>query len=423
MNRFCTISGNLEHRISFYHLVAFLASLPFDRFYNQLVLVSLLLHTLFHSNRRGLSRVLRWQNVILSSVIILNIVSLFYSQDKGQGWKDIQRQMAILLFPLIFSLSNFPFALYRKKLLYAFAFTCTMVIVYLYFDALRIIHYNSLHAGSLLSVFFINHNFSSPIGIHATYLSLGVALSIVFLALELLNDKRRKSRIVNGAAIVILAAGILQLASRSVLIALVVSSLFLPFFINDRKRRMQLLLASILLILVAAIGIISVDSFRKRYVMELKDDLTQAPINSELLEPRIVRWNIAWDLIENRLLTGYGSGSEKRLLKEVYFRDRLYISYLHELNTHNQYLSLWLKTGVIGLLVFLFTLLYGIKKAVRNRDSLFFFFMLLISIVAFSENLLDVNKGIFFYAFFFSFFNASSKPKEELTRLEVQNKA
>ena len=69
------------------------------------------------------------------------------------------------------------------------------------------------------------------------------------------------------------------------------------------------------------------------------------------------------------------------------------------------------------------TLFYGIRKAVRNRDSLFFFFMLLTSIVAFSENLLDVNKGIFFYAFFFSFFIATSKPKGELTRLDEQNKS
>src|SRR5687767_5380232 len=230
MKRFFTIPGSLEHRISFYHLIAFLASLPFDRFYSQLVLVSLLLHTLFHSNKQDFTRVFRWQNIILSSVILLNIVGLLYSPDKGQGWKDIQRQLAILLFPIIFSLSNFPFALYRKKLLYAFAFTCTIVILYLYIDAMRIIHYNGLPVDSLLSVFFINHNFSSPIGIHATYLSLGVALSIVFFTWEFLDDKRRKARIVYGVAALILAAGILQLASRSVLIALVASSFLLPFF-------------------------------------------------------------------------------------------------------------------------------------------------------------------------------------------------
>jgi hypothetical protein len=35
--------------------------------------------------------------------------------------------------------------------------------------------------------------------------------------------------------------------------------------------------------------------------------------------------------------------------------------------------------------------------------------MLLVAIVSFSENLLDVDKGIFFYAFFFSFFVFSSE--------------
>ncbi len=421
MKRLFTIRGTLEERVTYFHLLAFLVSLPFDRFYSQLILVSLLLHTIFHTNVQGLKRLPRLQNVILSSVILLNIISLLYSPDKGQGYKDIQRQLAILLFPILFSLSNFPFALHRKKLLLGFALACTMVIAYLYIDAVRVINFNNLPPRALLSVLFINHNFSSPIGIHATYLSLGVALSIVIFTINFLEGGNRRSRFLYASAIILLSAGLVQLASRSVMIALGIAALLLPFFINDKKRRLQFVLAALLFAVVAVTGIVSVDSFRKRYVVELKDDLTQSRLNSELLEPRITRWNIAWKLIEKRTIAGYGSGTEKKLLKDEYFRKKLYISYLRELNAHNQYLSIWLKTGVIGLLIFLFTLLYGFQKAIRNRDSLFFFFMLLISIVAFSENLLDVNKGIFFYAFFFTFFMVTSKPKGELARLEQQN--
>ena len=130
----------------------------------------------------------------------------------------------------------------------------------------------------------------------------------------------------------------------------------------------------------------------------------QVPGQDYLLEPRIMRWESAIKLIKQSPLIGYGSGSQKRLLKDVYFRDKLYGSYLHELNTHNQYLSFWLAFGIGGLLVFLATLYMGFSVAWQNRDILFICFLLLVTIPAFSENILNVNKGIFFYAFFFSFF-------------------
>jgi len=60
-------------------------------------------------------------------------------------------------------------------------------------------------------------------------------------------------------------------------------------------------------------------------------------------------------------------------------------------------------------LIYLSTLGFGFKIAVRQKDLLFFTFMVLIAIVSFSENLLDVDKGIIFYAFFFSFFVFSNE--------------
>jgi len=56
------------------------------------------------------------------------------------------------------------------------------------------------------------------------------------------------------------------------------------------------------------------------------------------------------------------------------------------------------------LLVYLGTLLFGFWAAFRRKDAVFFAFMLLIAVVSISENLLDVDKGIIFYAFFFTFF-------------------
>jgi Ca2+/Na+ antiporter len=66
----------------------------------------------------------------------------------------------------------------------------------------------------------------------------------------------------------------------------------------------------------------------------------------------------------------------------------------------------------LGLLAYLATLGYGFYISFRKKDLIFFTFITLIAIVSLSENLLDVDKGIIFYAFFFSFFAFSGKRRQ-----------
>jgi O-antigen ligase len=412
------IKDSLENKITYYHLAAFVILLPFDRFYGELVVISLLLHTLIHIRRSGLRSILTTQNLVLSSVFLISIVSIIWSSDKKEAFQDIGRQLAILLFPLIFSIAGLDWPQYKTRILKIFGFTCVLTILYLYADAIHIILYNKLPLTTLFSMSFLNHNFSGPIGLHATYCSMYVALSIAVFLHLFLNEKRNNYRLMYAVAIGILLAGLLQLASRSVLIATIILIIpGFPLFMPKGIQRFRFIAVSLLVLLIAILGITRIDSFKKRYVGDLKNDLTQASINNEILEPRIIRWHYTIELIKHSPLIGYGSGSEGRLLKEKYFENKLYNSYLNELNAHNQYLSILLRSGIVGLIIFLLALIYGFAMAWLNRDIVFAAFMIIISMVSFSENILDMNKGIFFYAFFFSFFVMCSKPFAGFTRL------
>jgi O-antigen ligase len=419
MKTIFTIDDSTENKISFYHLALFLILLPFNRFYGQLVIVSFLLHTLIHINKQKLQKIIGWQNLMLSSVFMLNVLGLFWSRDNAEAFKDLERQSTIFLFPLLLSATGLDLAKYKKKLLVLFGITCMASILYLYADALRIIVYYHLPARSLLSPAFMNQNFSEPIGMHATYMSLYVSLSIATFLYYFLEEKNKNSLLLYLIGIAILSGGLLQLASRAVLIAtiLFVVGVF-PFFITDKKIRLKFILVTLSVSLITVYGITKIDPLKKRYVAELRYDLSNPSANNEITEPRITRWRSALPLIKHSLLFGNGSGSEKRLLKENYFENKLYTSYLLELNAHNQYLSFLIKTGVLGLIVFLATLSTGFAAARRSRDIVFISFLIMISIVSFSENILDVNKGIFFYAFFFSFFIYTGKPFAPISRLE-----
>jgi O-antigen ligase len=412
------IQDSIENKITFFHLAAFLTMLPFDRFYSQIVLVSLIIHALIHCRRSNLANIFNFRTVALASVFIVNLIGIIYSTDRQQALKDLEVQLAILLVPIIFSMVALDFKRYGIRLLTFFSIVCVFAIIYLYGDAIHIIVYNHLPLNSLLTPAFINHNFSAPIGMHATYFSMYVTLSISVMLYLFLTTVDRRSRIVIFISLGILMLGLLQLASRSVLIAtIIIIAIGFPLFLPGLARKIKYILPMLLMVLLAVFAITRIDVFKKRYIAEFKQDLSMNSFKNDFLEPRIARWRCAIKLIGQAPLVGHGSGSETRLLKDAYFDNKLYISYLESLNTHNQYLSLLLKNGVWGLLLFLLTLVWGFALAWYNKDVLFLAFLVLISVVCFSENVLNVNKGIFFYAFFFAFFVYSGKPLRRLTRL------
>jgi O-antigen ligase len=344
--------------------------------------------------------------VVLPVIIyLLSVVTISYSTDKSEGVHIAGRQTAILFMPVLLVLNEINLQHYKKILLKIFAVTCVLVIVYLYADAIHTIIYFHLPLTDLFSTAFINHNFSLPISLHATYLSLYVAFSIFIFFYSLIREKAAAKKILYIAGMLILIAGLIQLTSRAVVIGfLLIITIAVPLFLLSGKKR---ILFSVIALMIAGCTfyfVSRVDAFKTRYISELNNDLTKAAINNERLEPRVTRWNLAADLIRKKPLTGYGTGSEKNLLKEQYFNNKLYISFLNEFNVHSQYLSFMLRSGIFGLLIYLIVLCYAFVQSIRKKDFLFFSFLLLIATVSVSENILDVNKGIFFYSFFLSFF-------------------
>lgn len=418
MKNIFTIQDSLENKISYYHVVLFLLFLPFDRFYSELVLISLLLHTLIHINREKLQRVFTRQNLILAAVFLIGVIGIMWSEDRAQAGKDIQRQLAFLLFPFILSATDLHLRRYLKNWLILFGITCAVTILCLYADALNSIARGGLSFRQLFSPAYINHEFAAPIGMHATYLSMYTALSIAIFLHYSSIERDRNLRLLYVAGVLILLAGLIQLASRSVLIAMTVYAVVVfPLLLPKGRRRQRWLIGIASLALLGLLAITQIDAFQKRYMGSLKQDLSLTSISNEVPESRASRWKQALGLIRQSPVIGHGSGSEKRLLKERYFENKLYTSFLQELNTHNQYLGITLKTGLLGLAVFLWVLYVGVATAWRTKNPVFFCFMLLIAVVSFSENILDVNKGIFFVAFFFSLFAKAGKPLGHSMRL------
>jgi O-antigen ligase len=396
------IDANDAERISHYHVALLLVSLPYDRFYSHLILISLVIHTLIHLEKKNMKPVFTINNLLLQSVFYVTLFGVLYSVNQKEAFNEIGRQSTLFLIPIIFCLNPLDLQKYKYKFLTIFAISSTTAVLFLYCKAFYTIQYYQFSLSTLFSPAFINHNFAKPIEMHATFFSMQIALSLIFFLSEIVKKNSPGIRLFQVFCCCILFAGIIQLSSKSVSIALFLIILFaLPYFAFKGFRRTRFIVISISFLALAAIGIYQMKNIRERYTHQMKMDLSEAS-EGELTDPRLARWEVALKLAAEAPILGHGSGSEIMLLKERFFERKFYRSFLYGLNAHNQFISLLIKSGLFGLMVYLITLFWGFKTALARKDLLLFSFMVIITAVSFSENYLDVDKGIFFYGVFFS---------------------
>jgi O-antigen ligase len=419
MKKLFPAGDSLANRISYYHMVLLLVSLPYDRFYSHLILISFIIHTFIHLKKNGVKPVFTLPNLALSSVFLLTVAGTLYSINRHEAFNEWSRQLVILLMPVVLCLNPIDLKKYRDNLLLTFGLSSTAAIIYLYLQAFRTIRFYHLPWQELFSPAFTNHNFPGPLDIHATFFSMQIALALAYLLNVLIKTSSVHYKILLLFCCAILAAGIIQLSSKSVFVALlIIVNIAIPCFALKGRARVKYSLATLSISALIITGIYQMDNFKERYVTDLKKDLSKATAE-ELFDPRLARWQVALKLASNAPLIGYGSGSERALLKDRYFEHKFFRSYLAGLNAHNQFISFIIKTGLIGLVVYLATLYFGFKASIDNNDLMLFAFMVIISAVSFSENFLDVDKGVFFYSIFFPLLLFSVRQKSTVIRAKA----
>jgi O-antigen ligase len=402
------IKDSTENKISYFHLLFFLIALPFDRFYSTIILASFLVHTLIYISKKKLSLINK-TTFILQSVFIVSLISVIYSPSITGSINTISIQLALLLFPFLFSVTSLDLSSYRSRLLEGLTLSATCTVLYLYYDAFRVLRFYHQPLKSLFSWTFVNQNFSLPINMHATYLSMLLVISIIFCFQQLFYFQTTFKRIFFILCSSIQFAGLLQLGSKSAFITiLIIIIIGFPWFLVKKIKRQQFLFFSLVFFALLMNFILSFQAFRDRYLETLKVDLHE---NKTIVEKngRIDRWHSAMELIKKSPLIGTGTGSEIPLLRTVYFERKMYGPYLASLNAHNQYLSMAINSGAVGLIIYLATIAWGFFRAIKEKDVMLLSFLVLITVVSFSEDLLGVNKGIFIYAFFFPFLILSGR--------------
>src|SRR5829696_7531522 len=101
MRKLFLIQDSLTNKISYFHLILFVVSLPFDRFYSELILISLAFHTLIHFRKANLEKFPVRQVLLSQGMFLLTLLATIHTSYPAGALKEWEKQLAIFLFPLL----------------------------------------------------------------------------------------------------------------------------------------------------------------------------------------------------------------------------------------------------------------------------------------------------------------------------------
>ena len=95
---------------------------------------------------------------------------------------------------------------------------------------------------------------------------------------------------------------------------------------------------------------------------ELKNKLTKGYVDGSSIAMRLEYWKVGWRIFIEAPFLGVGTGDIKKEYQEAYQTSNSKLKLQYQRRSHNQYLSILISLGIIGLILFLISILYPVFK-------------------------------------------------------------
>jgi O-antigen ligase len=119
---------------------------------------------------------------------------------------------------------------------------------------------------------------------------------------------------------------------------------------------------------------------------------------------RLEFWRTAIYIIKQNSIIGVGTGDIKNSFYVAYNETNSKLTKEWRLRCHNQYLAITVAFGIVGLAIFLFYLLYPIITLNKKLHYLYWPFILIILFSFITEDTLENQTGLTFFALFNTLF-------------------
>lgn len=349
---------------------------------------------------------------LFTAIFIWWAVGILYSEDISQALRYLETKLGLFLIPFfILAIEPIKSSDFKKILkVYALGISGYLIICYI---LIIIQNYNYNQFESVIYPFFMYHSLVHNIGMHATYMSIQVALSI-FIVLDIIISSGFKISgkfMLKQIWIVFLLFVLISLTVKMVILAFFASLLVYVVSKFGLIPSAKIILPFSAIVILLILFFSDDYWFKKRVGFNEKIEVEKLDMDPEnqrgkwgSLNMRYALAKTSLEVIKDNLIFGVGIGDEKLERNKVFEKYDFQFALNRGFNEHNQYLNVLLSAGLTGLFILLLLLFLPIYMAGKLKDSLYLAFLVLVLISFFSENYLSRQTGIMFFAFFNSLF-------------------
>jgi len=332
----------------------------------------------------------QWWIISLSFFIVL--LGGLYSDDTPYWLSRLRIKLPFLLMPVFFfmipSISN------RTYLHVHLAFLLVVTLSTLPLAFQMVTNYTEILEG-------LRHGrpIATPVS-HIRY-SLMIAMSIVsifFLLRDRMYDPLPKfAMIILGLYLILFLH---FLAVRSGIFSLYIVAIIFGFqnLLARRKTRSSL----VLLLAIITVPVLSyqfIPSFQKRiaYMIEDATQYSQKDWNAYSDAERILSIKAGLDIAKENILVGTGSADLQNEMKQYFMQHYDKDTFIMP---HNQFVSIMASAGILGLLLFLTSLILPLVYNDAYKNSYFLAINLIIFLSLMVENTFETSLGVALYCYF-----------------------
>lgn len=339
--------------------------------------------------------------LINSSLYLIYLFSLIYTQNFKIAFTKLETSLSILIIPIIFNGFLSQYNLDQKTRINFFKFfiftTFCFSTISLFFIVLdnNTVYYLNWYTDKFRSLII-----EVPlIGQHPIYASIFLSLSVIFF-IELIKKKsiKKNHQYVYLLFVITNILLLLMLVSKGVIIGLLLVC-FVDILQNLKNIKLTII------IILAAISFVVLN----RRVKEVFNIEMYSHINENFSTSiRVGIYECAFKVIGEKWVLGYGIGDSQRALNLCY-SNKSNILLKNRFNSHNQYLDVIIKTGLLGFIIFIYFLVANFKKAYDNKNRIVFNIIFFYCLIFLIENVLVRQSGVILFFFLLIFLNHTSE--------------
>ncbi len=399
--RLFQIPIHLEQRIFLFLSVAISVSIPFQAIYNSIFCIALFVFWTFFMKKKFV-----WPQIkIIIAISILfwmALLGMLYTQNIEEGWFRLQQKSLLLLLPLVLGTTSLD---WKNKLKWIMSFfvigvvsACFICLVAAFKSAVQ---YHDFEK-------FFSHGLAGTTDLYTYLLAIACLASILIIAEANLSKLEIHTLLINRviaiSLISFLSVFILLLSVKQIIITWIIFIIAYSIRMNTNKWFLPITLTAGLLLTVSSVLLIPTLKEKMTEIIEGKDNTIPLDQDASLgkgwngIAMRKAVWTCALDAIKNDLWIGAGTGDGQDKLQAAYENRQFYFaSRYNHFNTHNQYLQTLVNYGIIGLIVWLASLVWLITKYRSNWLVVGLLGCMLFAML--TESMLETNKGILLMSF------------------------